>query len=72
MGRKIPERISCGNVKSKTIGRIDSCVFARLPRKKPTHRKINAPNIIVPYRGKRPPIMFIFKSPIASAKITES
>ena len=48
IGKKIPERINCGNVKSKTIGRIDSCVLAKLPRKNPMHRKINAPNKIAP------------------------
>ena len=48
IGKKIPDKINCGNVNKRTSGRIDSWVLARLPRKKPTHKKINAPNKITP------------------------
>ncbi len=48
IGKKMPDRINCGKVNNKTNGRIDSWVLARLPRKKPTHKKINAPNKMTP------------------------
>jgi hypothetical protein len=72
IGKKIPDKINCGKVNNNTNGRIDSCVLARLPRKNPTHKNINAPNKITPYSGKSPPMILIFKSPIARPKITES
>ena len=48
MGKKIPDSISCGNVKRSAIGWIASCVLARLPRKNPIHKKIKAPKTIAP------------------------
>ena len=48
IGKKTPERINWGSVKSNAIGRIASWVLAKLPRKNPIHKKIIAPRTMTP------------------------
>ena len=50
IGKKTPERINWGSVKSSAMGRIASWVLAKLPRKNPIHKKIIAPRTMTPNR----------------------